>query len=122
MMKNIVQTLLNSGRLDAMTSSLGSLFLCLTIFSVKSLFLMSKLNFPGMKQLHSISCVLSLVTRVEISTPCTPGIPGTPYIPGTLGTAQAAHTASVPGTARTSGTARIPASLSTLALWAQHWD
>lgn len=44
MTKKTVQTLLNSGRPNAMTSSLGSLYL--TGFSVKSLFLMCKLNFP----------------------------------------------------------------------------
>jgi len=37
---------LNSKRLGAMTTSLGSLFQCVTTLSVKNLFLMSSLNLP----------------------------------------------------------------------------
>jgi len=62
---------LNSDRLDAMTTSLGSLFQWLTTLSVKNLFQMSNLIFPWCS-FTPFSHVLLLVTRERISAPPSP--------------------------------------------------
>jgi len=60
--------LLNTDRLGASITPLGSLFQCLTTLSVKKRFLMFSLNFPW-HSFVSFLCVLSLDPRKKRSAP-----------------------------------------------------
>lgn len=69
--ESTVQTFPELWELAAMVTALGSLFLCLTTFSVKNFFLISNLNFPCCNFMP-FPQVLLLVTRERISEPAHP--------------------------------------------------
>jgi len=69
--ESTVQTFPELWELAAMVTALGSLFLCLTTFSVKNFFLISNLNFPCCNFMP-FPQVLLLVTRKKRSASAPP--------------------------------------------------
>jgi len=71
LLRALSKCLLNTDRLGASTSSPGSLFQCLSTFSVHKCFLMSRINLPWFS-FEPFPCVLSLDPREKSSAPPSP--------------------------------------------------